>query len=35
MKLGIFILLLVDKALSGVSYVRGLEKSATLFDGGI
>jgi len=35
MKLGIFILLLVANLPSGVSYVRGVEKSATLFDGGI
>jgi hypothetical protein len=35
MKLGIFILLLVNKRSDGVSYVRGVEKSATPFDGGI
>ena len=35
MKLGIFIVLLVANLSSGVSYVRGVEKSATLFDGGI
>jgi hypothetical protein len=35
MKLEIFILLLVANLPSGVSYVRGVEKSATLLDGGI
>ena len=36
MKLEIFIfLLLVANLPSGVSYVRGVERSATLFDGGI
>jgi len=35
MKLGTFILLLVNKHPGGVSYVRGVEKSATPFDGGI
>jgi hypothetical protein len=35
MKPEIFILLLVANLPRGVSYVRGVEKSATLFDGGI
>ncbi len=35
MKLEIFILLLVANLPSEVSYVRGVEKSAALFDGGI
>src|SRR5712692_9429581 len=35
MKLGIFILLLVNQRPGGVSYVRGVEKSATPFDDGI
>jgi hypothetical protein len=35
MKPKIFILLLVANLPRGVSYVRGVEKSATLFDGGI
>jgi hypothetical protein len=35
MKLGIFILLLVNKRSDGISYVRGVEKSAVPFDGGI
>jgi hypothetical protein len=34
-KLGIYILLLVNKRPGGVSYVKGVEKSATPFDGGI
>jgi len=35
MKLEIFISLLVANLPRGVSYVRGVEKSATLFNGGI
>jgi hypothetical protein len=35
MRLGIFILLLANKRPGGVSYVSGVEKSATPFDGGI
>src|SRR6266480_723682 len=35
MKLGIFILLLVNHRPGGVSYVTGVEKSATPLDGGI
>jgi len=35
MKLGIFILLLVNKRSDGISYVRGVEKLAVPFDGGI
>lgn len=35
MKLDIFILLLVANLPSGVSHVRGVEKSATLLDDGI
>jgi hypothetical protein len=35
MKFGIFILLLVNRRPGGVSYVRGVEKSATPFDDGI
>ena len=35
MKVGIFILLLVNQRPGGVSYVRGVEKSATPFDDGI
>jgi len=35
MKLEVFILLLVANLPSGVSYVTGVEKSTTLFDGGI
>jgi hypothetical protein len=34
MKLGIFILLFINKRLGG-AYVWGVEKSATPFDGGI